>query len=168
MSNAFHNKVAVVTGGSAGIGHATARKIAEGGGTVYITGRDQDAATAAAADIPGDVIGVRADSRSTDDLGRLFAQVKRRSGRLDVLVVNAAAIATAPLGTITEDVIRTVFDVNITGTIMAVQKALPLLADGGVIVLTGSMAAHKASRGRSLYAASRPGSALSPVPGPLS
>ncbi|MCC8337494.1 SDR family oxidoreductase [Streptomyces sp. R1] len=157
MSNAFHNKVAVVTGGSAGIGHVTARKIAEGGGTVYITGRDQDAVTAAAADIPGDVIGVRADSRSADELDRLFAQVERRSGRLDVLVVNAAAIATAPLGTITEDVIRTVFDVNITGTIMTVQKALPLLADGGVIVLTGSMAAHKASRGRSLYAASKAG-----------
>lgn len=76
MSNAFHNKVAVVTGGSAGIGHATARKIAEGGGTVYITGRDQDAATAAAADIPGDVIGVRADSRSTDDITRAVSTAR--------------------------------------------------------------------------------------------
>jgi NAD(P)-dependent dehydrogenase (short-subunit alcohol dehydrogenase family) len=157
MSNAFHNKIAVVAGGSAGIGHVTARKIAEGGGTVYITGRNQAALTAAAADIPGDVTGVRADSSSTDDLDRLFAQVEERSGRLDVLVVNAAAMATAPLGTITEDLIRSVFDVNITGTIMTVQKALPLMAEGGVIVLVGSMAAHKASRGRSLYAASKAG-----------
>ncbi|MEU6541440.1 SDR family oxidoreductase [Streptomyces sp. NPDC047000] len=157
MSDAFHGKVAVVTGGSAGIGRATARKIAEGGGTVYITGRDQGALTAAVADIPGDVIGVRADSRSADDLDRLFAEVGRCSGRLDVLVANTAAIAAAPLGSITEDVIRTVFDVNITGTIMTVQKALPLLADGGAVVLTGSMAAHKASRGQSVYAASKAG-----------
>ncbi len=86
-----------------------------------------------AADLPGDVIGVRADSRSADDLDRLHTQVERRSGRLDVLVVNAAAIASAALGTITEDVIRSVFDLNIAGTIMTVQKALPLLADGGVV-----------------------------------
>jgi len=90
------------------------------------------------------VIGVRADSRSADDLDQLYAQVERRSGRLDVLVVNAAAIASVPLGTITEDVIRSVFDLDITGMIMTVQKALPLLADGSVIVLTGSMTAHKA------------------------
>ncbi len=90
------------------------------------------------------MIGVRADSRSADDLDQLYAQVERRSGRLDVLVVNAAAIASVPLGTITEDVIRSVFDLDITGMIMTVQKALPLLADGGVIVLTGSMTAHKA------------------------
>ncbi|GHF39314.1 NAD(P)-dependent dehydrogenase (short-subunit alcohol dehydrogenase family) [Amycolatopsis bartoniae] len=155
MSNAFHDKVAVVTGGSAGIGFATAHEIAGAGGTVYITGRDRDRLSAAASRIPGDVVGVPADSSSAEDLGRLFTQVRQRSGRLDVLVTNAAAIGTAPLGEITREIVTTTFDVNVTGTIMTVQQALPLLADGGAVVLTGSMAAHKASRGRSVYAASK-------------
>jgi NAD(P)-dependent dehydrogenase (short-subunit alcohol dehydrogenase family) len=157
MSDTFHGKIAVVTGGSAGIGHATARKIAARGGAVYITGRDGDRVKAAAADIPGDVVGVRADSASLDDLDRLFAQVQERSGRLDVLIANAAAIVPAPLGSITTEIIDTVFGVNVAGTIMTVQKALPLLVDGGAVVLVGSMAAHKASRGQSVYAASKAG-----------
>jgi NAD(P)-dependent dehydrogenase (short-subunit alcohol dehydrogenase family) len=157
MSNTFAGKIAVVTGGSAGIGQATARMIAAGGGVVYITGRDEDRMSAAAASIPGEVIGVRADSASADDLDRLFAQVRERSGRLDVLVANAAAIVPAPLGSITTEIIATVFGVNVAGTIMTVQKALPLLVDGGAVVLTGSMAAHKASRGQSVYAASKAG-----------
>jgi NAD(P)-dependent dehydrogenase (short-subunit alcohol dehydrogenase family) len=155
MSNAFHHKVAVVTGGSAGIGFATARKIAAAGGTVYITGRDHERLAAAAARIPGRVIAVRADSSSATDLDRLYIQVQQGSGRLDALIANAAAIDTAPLGAITREMITATFDVNVTGTIMTVQKALPLLVDGGAVVLTGSMAAHKASPGRSVYAASK-------------
>lgn len=154
-SSAFTDKVAVVTGGSAGIGYATAQKIAEGGGAVYITGRDRDRLSAAASRIPGNVTGVQADSGSAGDLDRLFAEVRQRSGRLDVLVTNAAAIIAAPLGEITRDIITATFGVNVTGTIMTVQTALPLLADRGAVVLTGSMAAHKASRGQSVYAASK-------------
>ncbi|GAA2510384.1 SDR family NAD(P)-dependent oxidoreductase [Winogradskya humida] len=157
QSGTFSGKIAVVTGGSAGIGLATARMIAEGGGTVYITGRDADRVAAVAASIPGDVVGVPADSASAEDLDRLFARVRERSGRLDVLVANAAAIVPAPLGSITTEIITTVFGVNIAGTIMTVQKALPLFADGGAVVLVGSMAAHKASRGQSVYAASKAG-----------
>jgi NAD(P)-dependent dehydrogenase (short-subunit alcohol dehydrogenase family) len=155
MSDTFQDKVAVVTGGSDGIGYATAQKIAGGGGTVYITGRDRDRLSAAASRIPGDVVGVPADSASIDDLDRLFAEVHRRSGRLDVLVTNAASIAAAPLGAITPEIIATTFGVNVTGTIMTVQKALALLVDRGAVVLIASMAAHKASHGQSVYAASK-------------
>lgn len=155
MNNVFQDKTAVVAGGSAGIGYATARKIAEGGGTVYLTGRDQERVSAAAASIPGDVVGIPADSTSTEDLDRLFAQVRERSGRLDVLVTNAAALTAAPLGSITQEIIASTFGLNVTGTIMIVQKALPLFTGSGVIVLTGSMAAHKASRNQSVYAASK-------------
>ncbi len=109
----------------------------------------------AAADIPGNVIGIQADSRSPEDLDRLFTEVQERSERLDVLVINAASLAPAPLGTITRELVTTTFDLNVTATIMVVQKALPLLTAGSSIVLTGSMAAHKASRNQSVYAASK-------------
>jgi NAD(P)-dependent dehydrogenase (short-subunit alcohol dehydrogenase family) len=154
-SSIFQHKTAIVTGGSIGIGYASAQKIAEGGGTVYITGRDRDRVESAAESIPGNVIGVQADSTSAEDLDLLFASVRERSGKLDLLVTNAAFIAAAPLGTITRELITTTFDLNVMATIMTVQKALPLLADGSAIVLTGSMAAHKASRNQSVYAASK-------------
>lgn len=155
MDAAFHDKTVVITGASAGIGLAAARKFAEGGATVYITGRNQDRLDAAVSDLPGDVVGVYADSASAEDLDRLFAEVQERSGRLDILIANAAAIIPAPLGTITQETISTIFGLNVTGTVMTVQKALPLLVDGSAIVLTGSMAAHKASRGQSMYAGSK-------------
>src|ERR1700749_189676 len=117
-SNAFHDKVAVVTGGSTGIGYAAAQKIAEGGGTVYITGRDRDRLSAAASRIRGNVTGVQADSGAVGDLDRLFAEGRQGSGRLDVLVANAAAIVAASLGEISRDIITATFDVNVTGTIM--------------------------------------------------
>lgn len=155
MDGTFQDKTVVVTGGTAGIGLAAARTFAEGGATVYVTGRNQDRLASAVSDLPGDVVGVHADSASPDDLDRLYVEVENRSGHLDVLVANAAAIEAAPLGAITPDTISTVFGVNVTGTVMTVQKALPLLVDRASVVLVGSMAAHKASRGQSVYAGSK-------------
>ncbi|SDS46850.1 SDR family NAD(P)-dependent oxidoreductase [Microlunatus soli] len=155
MHGVFDGKAVVITGASAGIGLAAAARFAGGGATVYVTGRDRARLDAAVATLSGDVVGIVADSGCSADLARLYAEVGERSGRLDVLVANAATIVPAALGEITQETISTVFDLNVRGTISTVQKALPLLVDGASVVLVGSMAAHKASPRQSVYAGSK-------------
>jgi NAD(P)-dependent dehydrogenase (short-subunit alcohol dehydrogenase family) len=155
MSEALSGKVALVTGGSSGIGAAIARRFAAEGATVFITGRRQEAIDAAVAEIEGDVVGVRADVSSQADLESLFAEIGERAGRIDVLVANAGGGSFAPLGEITEEHYHDTFDVNVKGTLFTVQGALPLLPDGASVILMGSNASAGAAPAFSIYSASK-------------
>ena len=148
------NKIALVTGGTSGIGLATARLFAAEGATVIVTGRRQSALDAAVGLIPGSV-GVMVDSARIAELGRLFDQIRADFGRLDVLFVNAGGGSMLPIGAITEEHFDDTFDRNVKGVLFTVQMALPLLAEGASIILTGSTAAAKATAGFSVYSASK-------------
>lgn len=148
------NKVALVTGGTSGIGLATAALFAAEGAHVIVTGRRKPELDAAVASIPG-AIGFQVDSARLDELDTLFAGIKDRFGRLDVVLVNAGGGALMPLAEITEAHFDDTFDRNVKGVLFTVQKALPLLADNASIILTGSTAAAKSTAGFSVYSASK-------------
>jgi NAD(P)-dependent dehydrogenase (short-subunit alcohol dehydrogenase family) len=149
-------KTAVVTGATAGIGLAVARRLAAEGAFTYLTGRRQRPLDEAVAGIgAGNAAGVRADSASTADLDWLYARVAADGRRLDVLVANAADGGTATLEETTAKHLDTVFGTNVNGTVFTVQKALPLLNDGASVILIGSVAADGGSHRYGAYAASK-------------
>jgi len=148
-------KVAVVTGGSTGIGLATAKRFAAEGAQVFITGRRQAELDEAAAAIGHEAIGIQADSTNMSDLNRLYAQVKEAAGRIDVLFANAGGGSNLPLGSITEEQFDDTFARNVKGVLFTVQKALPLLVDGGSVILTGSTSSIVAMPAFSVYGASK-------------
>jgi len=147
-------KVALVTGGTTGIGLATATLFAEHGAQVIVTGRRQVELDAAVASIPG-AAGFAINSANLGQLDHLFAEIGTRFGRLDVLFVNAGGGALMPLAEITEAYFDDTFDRNVKGVLFTVQKALPLLAEHASIILTGSTAAAKSTAGFSVYSASK-------------
>ena len=155
MSNKLGGKVAVITGGNSGIGLATARRFVAEGAHVFITGRRQAELGEAVTQIGRNVTGVQGDVSRLTDLDRLFATVKRQQGRLDVLFANAGVVALAPLGEITEEHFDKVFHINVKGLLFTVQKALPLLTDGGSIILNASIVASKGMEAISVYSASK-------------
>ena len=155
MAGRLTGKVAVITGGSTGIGLATAKRFVAEGASVFITGRRQAELDRAAAEIGGAVIAVRADSSDLGDLDRLYATVKNVRGRIDILFANAGILERKTIGDITEEEVDRHFSVNLKGTIFTVQKALPIMVDGGAIVLTGSTVAHKGLGNNSVYAATK-------------
>jgi NAD(P)-dependent dehydrogenase (short-subunit alcohol dehydrogenase family) len=155
MGKKLEGKVAVVTGGSLGIGLATAKAFAAEGATVFITGRRQAALDAAATSIGPNATGVRADSSKLGDLDRLFEAVKAAKGRIDVLFVAAGGGSMLPLGAITEDQYEDTFGRNVKGLIFTVQKALPLLVDGASVILTGSTTGITGTANFSVYSASK-------------
>ncbi|HYL26066.1 MAG TPA: glucose 1-dehydrogenase [Burkholderiales bacterium] len=148
-------KVALVTGANSGIGLATATQFVREGAYVYITGRREAELARAAAAIERNVTAVAGDVSKPADLDRLFAQIKREKGRLDVLFANAGVAKYAPLGTITEEFYYSIFDTNVKGVILTVQKALPLMPDGSAIVLNASIVGSKGLAANSVYAASK-------------
>ncbi len=154
MSSKLNKKIAIVTGATSGIGLATAKRFAEEGAHVYITGRRQAELDAAVAAI-GNATGVRVDSTSMAGLDQLFAQVKAEQGRIDVLFVNAGGGSMLPLGEITEEHFDDTFNRNVKAVLFTVQKSLPLLADGASVILTGSTAASSGTPAFSVYAASK-------------
>jgi NAD(P)-dependent dehydrogenase (short-subunit alcohol dehydrogenase family) len=131
MTKKLEGKVAVITGGSAGIGLATAKRFAEEGAYVFITGRRQAELDAAVKQIGPKAVAVRADASSIADLAHLFDTVKAAKGRIDVLFANAGIYEFTPFGTITEDAYDKMFDINVKGVLFTVQQAVPLMADGG-------------------------------------
>jgi NAD(P)-dependent dehydrogenase (short-subunit alcohol dehydrogenase family) len=153
--NALKGKVAVITGGNSGIGLATARRFVEEGAAVVITGRREKELKEAAASIGRNVTPVQGDVSRLEDLDRLYETVKEKHGHLDILFANAGISSVAPLGTITEDHFDRVFDINVKGILFTVQKALPLLKDGGSIILNSSIAGQKGIAGFSAYNASK-------------
>jgi NAD(P)-dependent dehydrogenase (short-subunit alcohol dehydrogenase family) len=151
----LEGKVAVITGGSSGIGLATAHRFVEEGAYVFITGRRQSALEEAVKTIGRNVTGIQADASQPTDLDRLYARIKQEKGKLDTLFANAGAGTFLPLGAITEQQYHDTFDTNVKGVIFTVQKALPLLQDGGTIVLNASVAASQGMGAFSVYAASK-------------
>ncbi len=148
-------KVAVITGGSSGLALESAKRFVEEGAYVFITGRRQEALDEAVKLIGRNVTGVRGDASNLDDLDRLFETIKREKGRIDVLFVSAGKGEAAKLGEITEQHFDSTFDLIVRGTLFTVQKALPLLNDGGSIIMTGSVASVKGFPGFGVYAASK-------------
>jgi NAD(P)-dependent dehydrogenase (short-subunit alcohol dehydrogenase family) len=155
MTKRLEGKVAVITGGSAGIGLATAKRFAEEGAYVFITGRRQAELDAAVKQIGSKAVAVRADASDIADLAHLFDTVKAAKGRIDVLFANAGIYEFAPLGTITEDAYEKMFDINVKGVLFTVQQAVPLMADGGSIILTGSVAGSKGFEADTVYGATK-------------
>ena len=148
-------KIALITGGTSGIGLATAKQFVSEGAYVYITGRRAPELSAAVKEIDRNVTGVQGDTSNLADLHRLFAQVEREKGRLDVAFANAGIAQYAPLGKITEEHYDSIFDVNVKGLLFTVQKALPLMPDGGSIILNASIVASKGLPANSVYSATK-------------
>ena len=151
----LQNKVAVITGANSGIGLATAKLFAAEGARVFMTGRRQKELDTAVAEVGGGAFGVRGDVSDLADLDRLFAIVQAEAGMIDVLFANAGGGEFMPLGAITEDHFDRTFRTNVKGTLFTVQKALPLMRDGGSIILTGSTAATTGTPAFSVYSASK-------------
>jgi len=155
MSGKLEGKVAVITGGSSGIGLATAQRFVSEGAYVFITGRRQSELDVAVKKIGKNVTAVQGDVSNLADLDRLYAKVKEQKGRVNVVFANAGMGELAPLGAISETQFDKTFGVNVKGTLFTVQKALPLLQDGGSIVLTSSIAGSKGLEAFSVYGASK-------------
>jgi NAD(P)-dependent dehydrogenase (short-subunit alcohol dehydrogenase family) len=155
MARKLEGKVAVITGGSAGIGLATARRFAEEGAFVFITGRRQAELDAAVKEIGPNAAGVRADAADLTDVARLFDTVKAAKGHIDVLYANAGVYEFTPFGTITEQAYDKMFGINVKGVLFTVQHAVPLMADGGSIILTGSVAGSKGFEAGTVYGATK-------------
>lgn len=155
MSRKLEGKIAVITGATSGIGLAAAKRFVAEGAHVYITGRRQAELDAAVAALGGSATGVRADASSLSDLDRLFARVREEKGRIDVLFANAGGGSMLPLGAITEEQFDDTFGRNVKGVLFTVQKALPLLAEGASVILTGSTAGTEGTPAFSVYAASK-------------
>lgn len=155
MSQKLAGKIALITGGSSGIGLATAKEFVAEGAYVFITGRRQSELDRAVADIGDGVTAVQGDGASLTDLDKLFAVIKAQRGGLDILFANAGTGQFAPLGGITEEHFDKQFDLNVKGLLFTVQKALPLLRDGSSIVLNASIVSVKGNPAFSVYSATK-------------
>jgi len=151
----LEGKIALVTGANSGIGLATAKSFVTEGAYVYITGRRDSELARAAAAIASNVTAVPGDVSKPADLDRLFAQILREKGRLDIVFANAGVAKFAPLGTITEELYDSIFDVNVKGLLFTVQKALPLMPEGGSIIVNASVVASKGLPANSVYSATK-------------
>lgn len=148
-------KIALITGGNSGIGLATAKQFVNEGAYVFITGRRDAELSAAVKEIGRNVTGIKGDVSNLSDLDRLFAQIKREKGKLDIVFANAGIAKSSPLGKITEEHYDQIFNINVKGLLFTIQKALPLLPDGASIILNASIAASKGLAANSVYSATK-------------
>jgi NAD(P)-dependent dehydrogenase (short-subunit alcohol dehydrogenase family) len=150
-------KIALITGGSDGIGFATAQRfLNEGAAHVFITGRRQDALNEAVKKLGSKkVTAVQGDASNLADLDRLYDVIKKEKGHLDILFANAGIFDAAPLGSISEKHYDSLFDINVKGVLFTVQKALPIFADGGSIILNASVVSIKGFPNNSIYSATK-------------
>jgi len=148
-------RVALVTGGNSGIGLATAQEFAAEGAYVFITGRREAELAAAVKEIGRNVTGIRADVSNCGDLDQLFSRIKNEKGKLDIVFANAGVAKYAALGHITEELYDSIFDVNVKGVLFTVQKALPLIPEGGSIILNASIVGSKGLPANSVYSATK-------------
>jgi len=151
----LEGKITLITGGNSGIGLATAKAFVNEGAYVFITGRRHPELGAAVKEIGRNVTGVQGDVSKLGDLDRLFAQIKREKGKLDIVFANAGVARFAALGTITEEFYDSIFNINVKGVLFTVQKALPLLPDGASIILNASIVASKGLPINSVYSATK-------------
>jgi NAD(P)-dependent dehydrogenase (short-subunit alcohol dehydrogenase family) len=155
MTGKLADKVALVTGGSAGIGLGIAKRFADEGARVFITGRRPTELNKAVTSIGGNIEAVQGDVSDPADLNRIFAHIRTEAGRIDVLVANAGFYEFGTLGEITEEHFDKTFNTNVRGLLFTVQKALPLLSQGSSVILTGSIASIKGFASTSVYSASK-------------
>ena len=155
MLKKLEGKTALITGGTEGIGLATAKLFVEEGAYVFITGRREKELEEAVEAIGTNVYGIQGDVAKLDDLDRLYQTVSKVKGRIDIVFANAGVGEFVPLGAITEEHFDKLFNTNVKGTLFTVQKALPLLNDGGSIILNGSVASVKGTAAFGVYAASK-------------
>jgi NAD(P)-dependent dehydrogenase (short-subunit alcohol dehydrogenase family) len=155
MSKKLEGKIAVVTGGSAGIGIGAAKHFAAEGARVFITGRSQTRLDEAVAAIGGTATGIQGDASNLADLDRIYAAVKEQAGRIDVLFANAGFYEFGTFGEITEAHFDNTFNTNVRGVLFTVQKALPLLSDGASVILNGSIASIKGFGSFGVYNATK-------------
>jgi NAD(P)-dependent dehydrogenase (short-subunit alcohol dehydrogenase family) len=151
----LEGKTALITGGNSGIGLATAKQFVHEGAYVFIMGRREQELTRAVNEIGRNITGVQGDVSNLSDLDRLFAQIKQEKKRLDIVFANAGFARYAPLGSITEELYDSTFDINVKGVVFTVQKALPLLPDGASIILNASIVASKGFASNSVYSATK-------------
>jgi len=151
----LEGRIALITGGNSGIGLATAKQFVNEGAYVFITGRRERELAAAVKEIGRYVTGVQGDVSNLGDLDRLFAQINREKGKLDIVFANAGVAKYAPFGTITEEHYDSIFNINVKGLLFTVQKALPLLPDGASIILNASIVASKGLPANSVYSATK-------------
>ncbi len=151
----LNGKVALVTGANSGIGLATAKRFVSEGAYVFITGRRQKELDAAVREIGKNVTAVQGDVSNLADLDRLFAQIKKEKGKIDIVFANAGVAKYAPLGKMTEEFYDSIFNINVKGVLFTVQKALPLLRDGSSVVLNASIVASKGFSSNSVYSATK-------------
>ena len=155
ISKRLQGKTALITGGTSGLGLATAKRFIEEGARVFITGRRKDALDAAVTEIGGDVTGIQGDVAKLADLDRLYDEINTKAGRLDILFANAGGGAFVPLAQVTEEHFDKYFGINVKGTLFTIQKALPLMTNGGSIVVNGSMVSIKGIPAFGVYAATK-------------
>lgn len=155
MSQKLSDKVALVTGGTSGIGLATAKRFVAEGAYVFITGRRQTELDAAVNEIGKNVMGIQSDVSKLADLDRLYATIKQEQGHLDVIFANAGIGEFAPLGSITEEHFDKTFNTNVKGLLFTVQKALPLMPEGASVILNASTTSIKGTPAFSVYSATK-------------
>jgi len=155
ISQRLSNKVALITGGTSGLGLATAQQFLAEGAQVFITGRRQDTLDDAVRSLGGKITGVQGDVSNLVELDRLYDVIREKAGRLDILFANAGGGAFVPLQEVTEAHFDKYFGINVKGTLFTVQKALPLMTAGGAIVVNGSMVSIKGVPAFGVYAATK-------------
>jgi NAD(P)-dependent dehydrogenase (short-subunit alcohol dehydrogenase family) len=155
MGNKLEGKIAVITGGTSGIGLATAKRFVSEGAYVFITGRRQNELDAALSEIGKNVTSIQGDVSNLADLDKLYNTVKEQKGHIDILFANAGIGESAPLGEISEEHFDKIFGINVKGLLFTVQKALPLFQDGSSIILNASIAASKGIEAFSVYNATK-------------
>jgi NAD(P)-dependent dehydrogenase (short-subunit alcohol dehydrogenase family) len=155
MNRKLEGKVAVITGATTGIGLGIAQELAAEGATVFITGRRQEELDAAVKVVGASATGIRSDVSKLSDLDHLYDVVQQHASHIDILVANAGGGSFQPLGAITEEEFDKTFAINVKGTLFTVQKALPLIRDGGSIILTSSTSTTRALPAFSVYGATK-------------
>ncbi len=155
MDQKLNGKVALITGGNSGIGLATAKRYATEGATVIITGRNQSSLDEAVSDIGNGVLAIQGDVSNLDDLDNLYNIVKDKFGKIDILFANAGIAELAPFEETTEEFYDRHFDINVKGLFFTVQKALPLMNNGGSVILNASIVGVKGFQNFSVYSASK-------------
>ncbi len=151
----LNGKIALITGGTTGLGFATAERFLSEGADVIITGRRQAELDSAVKRLGGNVLGVQGDVSNLADLDRLYATIQKEKGYLDIVFANAGGGSFVPLGAITEEHFDQIFNINVKGLLFTVQKALPLLKDGGAIILNASIVASIGMEAFSVYSATK-------------
>jgi NAD(P)-dependent dehydrogenase (short-subunit alcohol dehydrogenase family) len=155
MSKKLEGKIALITGGSLGIGLATAKQFVAEGAYVYITGRRQAELDAAVASIGSNVTAIQGDVAKIADLDRIYAQIGKEKSRVDIVFANAGISTFGTFGSLTEEHYDSIFNVNVKGLLFTAQKALPLMPDGGTIILNGSIVSIKGFPNFSVYSATK-------------